>query len=60
VRRRELIYSDPVHRINLIAFIREHLQAAIQAAGGEKTFQEEWLERVDKDVVAAFGALGIL
>jgi len=49
-----------VHRINLISFLREHLQAAIQAAGGEQQFQEEWLERVDKDVVRGFGELGIL
>jgi hypothetical protein len=60
VRRRDLIYSDPVHRINLISFLREHLQAAIQAAGGEQQFQAEWLERVDKDVVKGFSELGIL
>ncbi|KAF2186512.1 ARM repeat-containing protein [Zopfia rhizophila CBS 207.26] len=60
VRRRELIYSDPVHRINLVPFVTEHLQAAIQATGGEKQFQEEWLSRVDKDVLAGFGNLGIM
>ncbi|KAF2817326.1 ARM repeat-containing protein [Mytilinidion resinicola] len=60
VRRRDLIYSDPVHRINLISFLREHLQAAIQAAGGMQQFQQEWLERVDKDIVRGFGELGIL
>jgi hypothetical protein len=60
VRRRDLIYSDPVHRINLISFLRDHLQAAIQSAGGEQQFQAEWLERVDKDVVKGFSELGIL
>lgn len=60
VRRRDLIYSDPVHRINLISFLREHLQAAIEAAGGMQQFQHEWLERVDRDVIKGFGELGIL
>ncbi|KAF2124504.1 ARM repeat-containing protein [Dothidotthia symphoricarpi CBS 119687] len=60
VRKRELIYSDPVHRINLVAFVREHLQRAVQAAGGEQRFQEEWLGRVDKDVLKGFGELGIM
>jgi hypothetical protein len=59
-RKRELIYSDPVHRLNLVDFVREHLQAAIQANGGEQNFQNEWLERVDKDVLKGFGELGIM
>jgi|TARA_R110002003_G_scaffold250_5_gene17752 hypothetical protein len=54
------MYSDPVHRINLVAFIREHLQLAVQKCGGEQRFQEEWLDRVDKDVVKGFGELGIM
>ena len=60
VRKRELIYSDPVHRLNLVTFIREHLQRAIQAVGGEARFQEEWLSRVDKDVLKGFMDLGIM
>jgi hypothetical protein len=60
VRKRELIYSDPVHQLNLVAFVREHLQHAMQACGGEQRFQEEWLSRVDKDVVKGFGELGIM
>jgi hypothetical protein len=59
-RKRELLYSDPVHRLNLVAFVREHLQAAVQSAGGEARFQEEWLARVDKDIVKGFGELGIM
>lgn len=60
MRKRELIYSDPVHRINLVPFVKEHLQGIMQAMGGEQVFQEEWLARVDKDVLKGFGALGIL
>jgi hypothetical protein len=59
-RKRELIYSDPVHRLNLIVIVRDHLQHAIQDSGGEQQFQEEWLSRVDKDVLKGFGELGIM
>jgi hypothetical protein len=60
VRKRELIYSDPVHKLNLVSFVREHLQQAIQGAGGEERFQEEWLSRVDNDVLKGFAHLGIM
>ncbi|EDU43667.1 importin 11 [Pyrenophora tritici-repentis] len=60
LRKRELIYTDPVHQINLVAFIREHLQQVIQQVGGEQAFQEEWLSRVDKEVLKGFGELGIM
>lgn len=60
IRKRELLYSDPVHQINLVQFVREHIQQAVQAGGGEARFQEEWLSRVDADVVKGFGALGIM
>ncbi|KAH7110330.1 armadillo-type protein [Dendryphion nanum] len=60
IRKRELIYSDPVHRFNLVTYIREHLQQAIQAAGGEARFQDEWLSRVDKEVLKGFTELGIM
>lgn len=59
-RKRELMYADPVHSVNLVVFVREHLQNAVQAVGGEQRFQEEWLGRVDGDVVRGFGGLGIL
>ena len=49
-----------MHRLNLVSFIQEHLQQAIQAVGGEQRFQEEWLSRVDKDVLKGFGELGIM
>ena len=60
IRKRDLIYSDPVHGVNLVSFVREHLQQAIQAAGGEARFQEEWLSRVDKEVLKGFMDLGIM
>ena len=59
-RRRQLTYSDPVHVINLNDFVRQYVQQAIQANGGPEQFQNEWLVNVDKDVVQAFGALGIV
>ncbi|KAF2002151.1 ARM repeat-containing protein [Amniculicola lignicola CBS 123094] len=60
IRKRELIYSDPIHRINLVSFVRERLGQAVQAGGGEQQFQEEWLSRVDKDVLKGFMDLGIM
>lgn len=60
IRKRDLLYSDPVHALNLVAFVREHIQQAVQAAGGEQQFQEEWLARVDGDVLRGFGELGIM
>jgi hypothetical protein len=49
-----------VHQVNLVAFVREHLQLAIQSAGGEDRFREEWLSRVDGDVMKGFGEIGIM
>jgi hypothetical protein len=49
-----------VHQINLVAYVRDHLQGAILAQGGEERFREEWLSRVDKDVLKGFGELGIM
>ncbi|MBE7181415.1 MAG: hypothetical protein INR71_09450 [Terriglobus roseus] len=60
MRRVQLSSSDPIHTVNLIPFIRDRLQQAIAACGGEKAFQDEWLVNVDKDVVKAFGSLGII
>jgi hypothetical protein len=59
-RKRDLIYSDQVHRINLVPYITEHLGIAVAAAGGEGPFQEEWLSRVDKGIVKAFQNVGIM
>lgn len=59
-RRRDWDNSDVMHRVNIRDFIKERLQLVIQACGGEQRFQEEWLVNVDREVLNAFGALGIL
>lgn len=59
-RRRQMTYSDPVHTINLAAFVKQHLQHAIEACGGLEKFQQEWLVNVDQDVLSAFSKLGIV
>jgi hypothetical protein len=60
IRRREWDSSDVVHSINIRHFIHERLQAITHACGGGQRFQDEWLVNVDREVVKAFGALGIL
>jgi hypothetical protein len=60
-RRRELTFADPVHNVRAAQWIAHYLKMAMEAAvGGQEGFQSEWLVNVDKDVVAAFGALGIM
>lgn len=59
-RRREWENSDAVHCINIRQFIQERLQAVMHACGGAQRFQEDWLVNVDREVVNAFGALGIV
>lgn len=58
-RRRQWDSSDVIHTINIRDFVRQKLHALIVACGGEQRFQEEWLVNVDREVVAAFGALGL-
>ncbi|OJJ39480.1 hypothetical protein ASPWEDRAFT_180880 [Aspergillus wentii DTO 134E9] len=59
-RRRDWEGSDVIHKINIRDFIRQRLHSLIVGCGGEQRFQEEWLLNVDRDVVAAFGALGLI
>ncbi|MCJ1476334.1 hypothetical protein MMC13_005000 [Lambiella insularis] len=59
-RRRNMIFADPVHRLNVKNFIRERLQQAIRVSGGEEIFQRDWLVNVDADIVRSFSQLGIL
>ncbi|KKK19194.1 putative importin 11 [Aspergillus ochraceoroseus] len=59
-RKREWERSDILHKINMRDFIRERLQSLIVGCGGEQQFQDEWLLNVDREVVAAFGALGLI
>ena len=58
-RRRVLDFEDPVHREDVRVYVREKLAVAVEKCGGMETFQREWVQNVDEDVVRAFGALGI-
>ncbi|KAL9596999.1 MAG: hypothetical protein Q9219_005425 [cf. Caloplaca sp. 3 TL-2023] len=55
----KLLIADPIHRHDLKTFIREHLQYAISASGGNETFQAEWVVNVDRDVLHDFQKLNI-
>ncbi|PYI13913.1 putative importin 11 [Aspergillus violaceofuscus CBS 115571] len=59
-RRRAWDEMDILHKVNIREFIRERLRSLIVGCGGEQRFQEDWLLNVDREVVAAFGALGLL
>ncbi|RAH49114.1 putative importin 11 [Aspergillus brunneoviolaceus CBS 621.78] len=59
-RRRAWDEMDILHKVNIREFIRERLRSVIVGCGGEQRFQEDWLLNVDREVVAAFGALGLL
>ena len=58
-RQRVLTFADPTHRIDVRDYIRQKLGAAIEGCGGMDLFRTQWLDNVDKDVVQAFGELGI-
>ena len=55
-----MLFSDPVHRLDVRDFVRERLQRSVEACGGQEAFQREWLVDVDTDVVRGFGRLGVL
>ena len=59
-RRRRLNFADPVHRLDVKVFAREKLSGAVVACGGHKAFEAMWVANVDKEVVGAFGALGVI
>ncbi|KAJ5625877.1 hypothetical protein N7510_002186 [Penicillium lagena] len=59
-RRRDWDAADVVHRFAIRDFVRHRLQELIVSCGGADRFQEEWLVNVDREVVSAFGALGLL
>lgn len=59
-RRRDWDNSDVIHRLPIRDFVRERLQELIVSCGGPEAFQADWLANVDTDVVAAFGALGLI
>lgn len=59
VRKRELIYSDPVHTVNVCTFVRECFNEAVRRVGGEQKFQEDWLVNVDKTTIDGVKSLGV-
>ena len=59
-RLRLLGRRDPVHSVNLVDTVKSAVYACIQKCGGEEAFRRDWLQNVDKEVVTAFSALGIL
>jgi hypothetical protein len=59
-RRRNMTFSDPVHRLDIKVVVREKLQRAIEVCGGNEAFQRDWLVNVDADVIKSFGTLGVL
>ena len=56
----QMVFSDPVHRIDIRTYIRDSLQSIVTACGGPEAFEREWLVNVDGDVVQGFRNLGIL
>ncbi|CAG8878417.1 unnamed protein product [Penicillium nalgiovense] len=60
IRRRDWQSGDAIHRFMIRDFVRHRLQEVITGCGGVQRFQDEWLVNVDTEVVAAFGALGLL
>lgn len=59
-RRRRLSFADPVHRLDVKVFLRERLQGAAAACGGQEAFEKSWVVNVDKDVLRGFGGLGVV
>ncbi|KAL2826828.1 armadillo-type protein [Aspergillus cavernicola] len=59
-RNRAWESSDVVHKTNIRNFVRDRLQSLISGCGGEQRLEEDWLVNVDRDVLAAFGALRLL
>ena len=59
-RRRTLTFRDPVHRIDIRDHIRQKLAIAVEVCGGMESFQRDWVQNVDADVVGAFSALGVV
>ena len=58
-RQRVLTFADPTHRIDIRDYVRQKLGGSIERCGGLEMFRTQWLDNVDKDVVQAFGELGV-
>ena len=55
-----MLNADPVHTIKLGQWVKHHLGIVVAGCGGEVAFQQQWLANVDKDVIKAFGEMGIM
>jgi hypothetical protein len=59
-RRRRLTFADPVHRLDVKVFLRERLQMAATACGGQEAFEKMWVVNVDKNVLKGFNELAVV
>lgn len=56
----QLTQSDPVHAVDVVEFIKHHLQKAQTENGGGNRFAQEWVANVDKDVLQDFAKLEVM
>ena len=59
-RRRELTFSDPVHKVNTAEFVKSRIERAIEAAGSQAEFHSQWTVNIDADVLRSFNKLQII
>ena len=59
VRRGNVMRADEVHTVVTAEWIRRYLSGVVQAMGG-RVSESEWVGNVDREVVGAFGGLGIM
>lgn len=59
-RQHELAKADPVFTVNVTEWIRHYFQKAQRENGGMELFNEEWLENVDKNVLADFAKVIVI
>lgn len=57
-RSRRIAFEDVVRRIDIKVAVRDAVNGVLGRIGREQF--EKWVENVDKDVVAAFGRLGVV
>lgn len=49
-----------MHAVDVVEFIKHHLQKAQTENGGVDRFAQEWVANVDKDVLQDFAKLGVM
>ncbi|KAL8831886.1 MAG: hypothetical protein Q9191_000599 [Dirinaria sp. TL-2023a] len=57
-RSRRVAYEDVVRRVDVKVAVREAVQGVLARLGREEF--EKWVENVDRDVMEAFGRLGVV